>query len=180
MTRSTLIALLCSLTLACGGAEDKPATPPAKTAPGIAKLTLSQDPGEALSVAKARDAKANDEVIVVGRISNIVKGYASFNLIDTALDYCGSGSDAMELCATPWDYCCIANDEKAENTVVVEAHGADGKVVATPEVPGLRLLDLVAVKGKLQKDEHGNVTVLASGWFRRERPTLRDGLTWPE
>ena len=180
MTRSTLIALLCSLTLACGGAEDKPATPPAKTAPGIAKLTLSKDPGEALSVAKARDAKANDEVIVVGRISNIVKGYASFNLIDTALDYCGSGSDAMEQCATPWDYCCIANDEKAEATVVVEAHGADGKVIPSASLPGLRLLDLVAVKGKLQKDEHGNVTVLASGWHRRERPSLRDGLTWPE
>ena len=180
MTRFALIAMTCTLMLACGG-EDEPTAPAVEPpAPAITRLTLAADPGKALSIAEAKKAGSKADVVVVGRVSNIVKGYASFNLIDTALDYCGSGNDLMEQCPTPWDYCCIANDEKAENTVVVEAHGADGKVVATPEVPGLRLLDLVAVKGKLQKDEHGNVTVLASGWFRRERPSLRDGLNWPK
>ena len=46
-------------------------------------------------------------------------------------------------------------------------------------LPGLRLLDRIAVKGKLVHDAHGNATILADGWFRRDRPPLRDGLRWP-
>ena len=47
-------------------------------------------------------------------------------------------------------------------------------------LPKLRLLDLVAVKGKLVKDGHGNVIVRATGWFRRDRQELGDDLRWPE
>ncbi len=65
-------------------------------------------------------------------------------------------------------------------TLVVEARGADGKPLKAGALSGLRLLDLVAVKGKVEKDEHGNVTVVTSGWFTRERPKLREGLRWPE
>lgn len=65
-------------------------------------------------------------------------------------------------------------------TVSVVAHGADGKPLKASGLPGLRLLDLVVAKGRIAKDEQGNVTVVASGWFTRERPTLPDGLHWPE
>jgi hypothetical protein len=47
-------------------------------------------------------------------------------------------------------------------------------------MPSLRLLDLLVVKGTVEKDEHGNVTVVAVGWHRRERPDLPEGLHWPE
>ena len=74
--------------------------------------------------------------------------------------------------------CCISGPVKAAGTMTVEAR-ADGAVVkATPK--DLRLLDTVVVMGRIEKDEHGNVTVLADGWFRRERPALPDGLNWPE
>jgi hypothetical protein len=65
-------------------------------------------------------------------------------------------------------------------TLNVEARGPDGKPLKADSVPGLRLLDLVVAKGKVEKDDHGNVTVVATGWFSRERPELPDGLDWPK
>ena len=65
-------------------------------------------------------------------------------------------------------------------TINVEARGPDGRTLEADAIPGLRLLDLVAVRGNVEKDEHGNVTVVATGWFTRERPKLPEGLHWPE
>jgi len=65
-------------------------------------------------------------------------------------------------------------------TISVEARGPDGRPLKADTVPGFRLLDLVVAKGKVEKDEHGNVTVVATGWFTRERPKLPEGLHWPE
>ena len=45
----------------------------------------------------------------------------------------------------------------------------------------LRLLDLVVVKGTLEKTESGGLLIVAKdGWFRAERPKLPDGLKWPQ
>lgn len=65
-------------------------------------------------------------------------------------------------------------------TVNVQARGADGKLLQAASLPGLRLLDLVVVKGKVEKDAQGNVAVVTTGWFSRERPQLPDGLEWPQ
>jgi len=129
-------------------------------------------------VSKEKEKGPGEEVVVEGRISNVVKGFATFNLVDAELYYCGKGQAADE-CKTPWDYCCVDAGERAAATLSVDARGADGKVLAGA-LPGLRLLDLVVVKGRLEKDDHGNVTVVATGWFTRERPELPDDLHWPE
>jgi hypothetical protein len=151
---------------------------PATSGPGAA-LRLTADPANARSVADLRaQADASGEVVVYGRVSSIVPGLAAFTLTDTKLDYCGSGSDSMENCPTPWDYCCIPGEERAQATLYVEARNAQGTPLADP-LADLRLLDLVAAKGKLEKDAQGNHTVVASGWFRRERPKLPEGLEWP-
>jgi hypothetical protein len=65
-------------------------------------------------------------------------------------------------------------------TINVQARGSDGKLMPAGSLPGLRLLDLVVVKGKVEKDAQGNVAVITTGWFSRERPTLPDDLHWPE
>ncbi len=179
LSRITLIVVLAGLPLACGDKKEPSADPAPAKPSALASLELKADPGEALAVVDAVAAAPKDDVVAVGRIGNIVKGFATFNLVDKTLDYCGAGG-AMENCATPWDYCCIAADEKAAHTLVVEVHGDNGEVLEADSLPGLRLLDLVVVKGKIQKDEHGNATILATGWYRRERPKLRDGLNWPE
>lgn len=168
-----LVTCLVLVAFACGKEE-----PTVKQAPPDApRFTLTADPGEALSVLKAKEMGPGEEVVVEGRISNIVKGRVLFNLVDESLDYCGKKTP--EGCKTPWDYCCVDAGERADGTLVIEARGADGKVEKGAPAD-LRLLDLVAVKGKVEKDEHDNVTVVATGWFRRERPTLPDGLNWPE
>ena len=176
MTRTLALSLVV-LAFGCGGKDEPTKTPDAD--PGLPAIALNADLEGAKSVNEVKKAAAGDEVVVVGNIRNIVKGFASFQLTDLSLDYCGSGADPMEKCPTPWDYCCIPQNEVNAATLIVEAHDAGGKV-RTAKSLGLRHCDRVAVKGKLQKDEHGNVTVVASGWFMRSRPKLHDNVRWPE
>jgi hypothetical protein len=62
----------------------------------------------------------------------------------------------------------------AAGTIVVKAVGADGKPVAKDRM-GIRPMDLVAVKGTLEKADDGSLVLLAKdGWFRRERPKVGD------
>lgn len=179
MNRSLFCLAIPILLCACGKEEAPPPQPPPEAAdPALERLALAADPGAALSVLEAKEAEDGD-VVVEGRIGHVVKGFASFQLVDASLDYCGGGEDAMDDCPTPWDYCCIASDEKNAATLLVEVRGEDGRPLRAAALPQLRLLDLVAVKGKLTHDEHGNATILATGWFRKDRPQLRDGLRWP-
>ena len=168
-----------ALCVACGGEEKKKTGKKAEApAAGLDKFVMAQDPGPAISVKEAKKSDA-EEVIVEGRVQEIVAGFASFKLIDRSLDYCGAGGSEDDKCPTPWDYCCTPQPEIVAATLLVEVRD-NSKIVKTLQIPGLRLLDLVVVKGKLIKDEHGNVTILATGWYNRERPKLREGLSWPE
>lgn len=167
------ILVLASVALACGTKEE-PKPPPAATV----DLALAADPGTALAAREAKEKGHGEEVVVVGRVREIVKGFAAFQLIDASLDYCGEKPGTMTD-ETPWDYCCETPETRAAATLAVEVRGADGKVLRAA-MPSLRLLDLVAVRGRVEKDAHGNVRVVATGWFRRERPDLPAGLRWPE
>jgi hypothetical protein len=165
------------MTFACRGKEEAKHSPEPDAT--VARLALMSDPGAALSVKEAKEKGPGEEVVVVGRVKEIVRGYAAFHLIDASLDYCGQKPGTMTD-DTPWDYCCETPEVRAAATLIVEVRGPDGRPVAAQSLPLLRLLDLVAVKGKVERDEHGNVAVVASGWFRRERPDLPEGLRWPE
>ena len=169
-----LVTCLAFLAFACGEEKPKPQELP---------LTFKQaDPGPGVSVKKAKEMGSGEEVVVQGRVSNMVKGLNAYNLVDEELYYCGKGG-AEDQCKTPWDYCCVDAGERAAATISVEVRSPDGKIL--PVGPGhvgppLRLLDLVSVKGKIEKDEHGNVTLVETSRFIRERPELPDDLHWPE
>ncbi len=171
MTKRFFTMLLILAPLGCGS-DSESANPTTdggeakkSAASPLASITLAEDPGEALAISAARDAEAGQDIVVVGRIDKIVTGYASFTLTDIALDYCGQ-VESEDGCKTPWDYCCIPSEEKAAATLMVMVDAADGVgAIEAEEVPGLRLLDAVVVKGKLSKDEFGNVIVHAAGWF---------------
>jgi len=172
--------LILPLLAACA---KEPGPPPAAgkpAAPGMERYVLASDPGAALPVAEAKKSAPSGEAVVVGRIRAIGKGHALFQLTDDTLDYCGRGKDPMDKCPTPWDYCCLDQGDVNAKTLVVEIRGADGAPLATPSLPGLRLLDLVAAKGQLSKDDHGNFVLVATGYYRRERPALGDHVEWPE
>jgi len=63
--------------------------------------------------------------------------------------------------------------------LAVAVKDGSGETVAIPRIPELRNLDLVAVRGRLVKDKDGELKLVATGWWRRERPKLPDGLKWP-
>ena len=184
MTKRFFTLLLILAPLGCGS-DSESAKPTAdggeakkSAASPLASITLAEDPGEALAISAAREIESGQDVVVVGRIDDIVIGYASFTLKDLALEYCGQAS--AEDCKTPWDYCCIDPDTQKANRLNVGIYDKDGNILEAASLPGLRLLDLVAVKGKLSKDEHGNVSIEATSIQRRERPELPDGLRWPQ
>ncbi len=169
-----LVVCLALLPLACG--EKGAPQPETKTF----KLA---DPGRGVSVKKVKEMGPGEEVLVEGRVSNMVKGLHAYNLVDDELYYCGRGGKEDD-CKTPWDYCCVDAGERAAATISVEVRDANGKVLPMgrpgPVHADLRLLDLVTVKGKIEKDEHGNVTIVETMRYVRERPELPGDLHWPE
>ncbi len=172
--------LLLVVTLAaCGGdTSDSGATP---TDGSSAKVLLDKDPAGAVSITDARAKQEGDEVTVFGRISKLPGQYVAFTLTDETLDYCGRGTECEGTCTTPWDYCCIQSEKVSAGSLPVEMRDASGNPVALSDTEMFRLLDLVAVKGTLQKTESGGMMlVIKEGVFRRDRPILADHVVWPK
>lgn len=131
-----------------------------------AKYLLSASPEGAQDVILMREEAADDqEVVVIGRIGGSrtpwIDGRAAFSVVDRSLAAC---SDIPgDNCPTPWDYCC-ETDKLPAATTLVKFVDAEGNLLATDarELFGLEELQTVVVKGKAQRDEAGNVTILAS------------------
>jgi hypothetical protein len=178
MKTSLLPLFLGVVFTACGG--QPVASAPKAQAPtaAVAALMLKAEPANAIGVVAAKAKAPAEQVTVTGRIQDITTGYAVLKLMDLALPYCGE-KNKEEQCRTPWDYCC-EKPQMAANSLLVESRGADGKPVASPSLGDLRLLDRITVTGKLERDEHGNYVLLASGWWKNERPSLPDYVKWPQ
>ncbi len=187
MRLKTTLCLVLAFSLAACGGEDKTTTPATPADGGTAtKGFLQPDPGKAINVVEAREKADGDEVIVEGRVQDINKGYAMFTMYDRDLLFCGQPGTAEEGkmgadgCATPWDYCCSDPDDVAAGNIPVELRDDTGAPIKAEDI-GLRLLDLVRVKGKLEKTESGNfILVATNGWHRAERPEISDHVHWPE
>ena len=164
---------------ACGGESKGAGGPPQPAAAPLASFVLATDPGEAIAVTAAKAAGVADKVVVTGRVASVVKGFAVFTLMDAALEYCGQ-VNKEDNCKTPWDYCCDSQEKRTAHSLLVEVRDGTGQPIATPALPDTRLLDLVEVRGKLQKDDHGNFVLVADGMFRVQRPDLPVDLKWPQ
>lgn len=92
-------------------------------------------------------------------------GLAAFTIVDPAVPYCA----ADEGCPTPWDYCC-QQDKVPANSATVKLVDADGKLVAegARDLLGVEELAEVVVRGKAERDDAGNLTVLAQRVFVRK------------
>ena len=62
----------------------------------------------------------------------------------------------------------------------MKAVDPSGETIEADSLANLRLLDKIKVKGELIKDEHGNLVLIATGWYRTARPDLPDYIEWPE
>ena len=168
----------CLLLVACGGDEPGPTTTSAAAPSDAPKLLLDSDPGEAKGIFEVRKMKPGEEVVAFGRVQHIEKGFAAIRLIDDELDWCGRGDNPNKDMTTPWTYCCADPKVRAAALLPVEVR-KEGEVVEATDL-GLRHLDLIAVKGKLEETEGGGLVLVANGWFRKERPDLSDRtIDWP-
>lgn len=177
LNRLLLIALALGLA-ACGG-DDSSGTPNAATQAKATGPLLAADIEGTVDIKAALELEPGSDVAVVGRVQEISPGgMALFYLVDDSIAYCGRGSEECG-CETPWDYCCEEAAMRAAR-MAIELRDESGKIVKADDL-GLRLLDLVAVKGKLHKTEEGGLYLVADdGWYRRERPKLPEGLAWPQ
>ncbi len=171
-TLSPALFGLLVVVLVVGGCG-KQAVEPAANESSVdgAQFLLAAEPAGAQDVIAVREASADaDEVVIVGRIggdSPWIEDRAAFSIVDSSLKACsdipGDG------CPTPWDYCC-ETDKLPGATALVKVVDADGKLVEADarELLDVEELSTVVVQGTAQRDEQGNLTVLASGVFVRK------------
>jgi hypothetical protein len=173
-----LLALAALVAPGCGkdAPTPGPGTPSSDAAPS--PYLLAADPGGGVDVAAAvTGGPTADEVVVVGRVKDVVPGFAAFTLADVSLQFCGQGDVTDDHCPTPWDYCCVTDQFPGKLLPVEVRAGAD--VAALERIPELRPLDLVAVRGRLVKEKDADLTLRATGWFRRERPPVPPSVKFP-
>ena len=177
--RTLPVLVLTGIALLACSSDNTPSPDRQDAAPNpVAAHVVAEDLGDATAVAAARAGGATESVTVVGRIADVVDGFAAFTLMDTALPYCGE-KNPEDNCDTPWDYCCESPEDKRAHSLLVEIHGADGKPLRASELPDLRLLDMVQVAGRIAVDDQENPVLIADRVHRAARPELKDGLDWP-
>jgi len=175
LTRSVLTLMLgllsitgCSRDTASQSEPEQPATETV-TATAAADLLLVSEPAGAGDVIAVRQqASDGDDVVVVGRIGGSenpwIDGRAAFSIVDNSLKACsdieGDG------CPKPWDYCCETS-RLADASALIKVVDADGNLIAgdAKQLLGVRELSTVVAQGKAQRDEAGNLTVLASAIY---------------
>ena len=170
---SLIVAVGCLLTAAgCGqgrvGPDDGVDAPltPLQVVDG-SQYQLTSEPESAQDVIQVReDAGDGDDVVVVGRIGGSanpwIDGRAAFSIVDQSLKAC---SDIPgDTCTQPWDYCC-ETDRLPTATALVKIVDSQGGLVEADAKGLLNVAELstVVVQGKAQRDDVGNLTILASG-----------------
>jgi hypothetical protein len=175
MTRVTnIVALLALATLTLGCERDN--EPKGAGDKGIVadagKYILAQEPPQAKDVKHVRkEAKNGDDVVIVGRIGGSAKpwveGRAVFWIVDRSFRPCNERPG--DNCETPWDYCCDDPEELRKGIATVKVVDEQSQTVGVDarQLLGLKELQTVVVHGRAERDEQGNLTILASGVFRK-------------
>jgi hypothetical protein len=173
MSKATiLVGGWIALSILVGCQPSPTATPVSSgkpTAEGV-KYVLAAEPDGGQAVAAARKDAANaEEIVVVGRIGGSTQpwseGIAAFTIVDPALKACNQiPGDA---CKTPWDYCCEPNLKASTALVKFVDNGGNVVKADARTLLALKELDTVVVKGKSQRDDAGNLTILARGIYVR-------------
>ena len=163
------LALTCVSGCATRDAEEVSVREPAAPAAEGRRYLLPAEPKSAVSVISLREeAQDDEEVVVTGRIGGSanpwIEGRAAFSIVDASLQACsdipGDG------CSVPWDYCCVT-DRLPDSTALVKVVDDDQNLVQTDarKLLGLEELQTVVLRGKAERDDEGNVTILADGVY---------------
>jgi hypothetical protein len=153
--------------------EDTASTPgvsQTSSSTAVKKYLLTAEPAGAKTVKEVRsEAKDGDEVVIVGHIGGEkkpwVEGRAVFWIVDSSIKPC----PPEEGCPTPWDCCCTPKEEllKAMATIkVVDDQGRSIPVDAR-QLLSVKESQMIVVHGRANRDDKGNLVVLADGVFVR-------------
>lgn len=164
---SALLAVSASALVGCS--SDAPTDNVQVTS--TSAYVVGSEPAGAVGVGSAREsAKDEDQVVVVGRIGGstepFVDGMAAFTIVDPKLAYCADD----EGCPTPWDYCCTPVDQITKNSATVKFVDASGAPLQEDarKLLGVKELNEVVVQGKADRDDAGNLVVLAEKVYVRK------------
>ena len=122
LTLTPMLLVVAASLVACGGGSSDPS--PVATA---TSWLIDDAPSDARNVAEVKKtAREGDEVVVRGRIGGrrdpINYETAVFLMMDPLMKACRP----EEGCPTPWDYCCVAAQAKAENNATVQVVDESG------------------------------------------------------
>lgn len=158
----------------CSQQADSSAGSPSAAVPVIdgAPFVLNSEPAGAEAVIKVREtAEDGDDVVVTGRIGGSenpwIESLAAFSIVDESLKACSDIEG--DQCPIPWDYCCELG-KLPTSTALVKVVDSDGQLVKADarQLLNVKELSTVVVTGKAQRDDAGNLTVLATGVFLKE------------
>lgn len=172
----SLAACLALLVVAgCSPETSTTASSSSVTTPAVdgSKYLLAEEPEGARDVITVRkEAKDGDDVVLVGRIggseSPWIDDRAAFSVVDGSLKAC---SDIPgDACPKPWDYCC-ETDKLPSSTALVKVVDDRGVLVTAgaKQLLDVRELSTIVVKGKAQRDDAGNLIVLARGVYVKNK-----------
>jgi len=136
-----------------------------------ATFLLAEEPEGAVGVIAAREQGVDNEpIVVVGRVGGQanpwIEGRAAFMLLDPSMMVVTEGEAMAEGVLCTGD-CCAA--ERSNCTTIVKFVDQGGRPLAidSRKLLGIQESDLLVVRGKAQKDEHGNFAVIADGVYVR-------------
>jgi len=165
-----MLSLSAAVFVGCNQQATTPDTPTGtSSAPAVdgSKYLLASEPDGVQDVIQVREAAQDqEEIVIVGRIGGRsnpwVEGRAAFSIVDGSLKAC---SDIPgDECPQPWDYCC-ETAKLPTSMALVKILDTEGNLIKTDarQLLNVKELQTVVVRGTAQRDEAGNLTVLASG-----------------
>jgi hypothetical protein len=156
--------------IGCEGAREASPSGAANGSASASPYLVDVEPAGAIAVGEARQSvEHEDDAVVIGRIGGSVEpfidGLAAFTIVDLKVPHCA----AEEGCPTPWDYCC-KQDQVQDGIAVVKVVDEQDTVIAEDarQLLGVGPLDVLVVQGEAQRDEDGNLTLLADRVFVRQ------------
>ena len=156
-----VIAAGCGQQNASVPAPGQTATESASPAAAGADYLMASAPADAAGVEQVRnESENNSPVTVSGRIGGSAKpfvdGVAAFTIVDPGVHWCA----AVVCCPTPWYYCCADTKGKMAMVKFVDSKGKPVMSDAR-KLLGVKELSKVIVQGTAQRDDEGNLVVLA-------------------
>ncbi|MEX2216874.1 MAG: hypothetical protein WD768_22365 [Phycisphaeraceae bacterium] len=162
MTTTLMILIAIALT-GCGKSEGPGANGPSAKLPE--GLMLAAAPGDAKNLIDVKaTAKEGDVVtikaVVGGTMKPFVENRAIVQVIDPSQQSCRDIPG--DTCPTPWDYCCVPQEELTKNMATIQVVDAAGQPlkIAFDQAKALKPLDEIIVTGKVGPRPDPNVLVI--------------------